>query len=97
MPWDRASLKVVDGRAKSSGVPTPSDARGTCSDHPPLPEHSMVEALCEIRDRGYIVPKGAIGAVVSVRRDGQVYTVEFDDDAIVSALRSELASIDPPN
>ncbi len=58
----------------------------------PLPEHSMVRTLCEIKDKKHTVPKGAVGAIVGMRHDGHVYDVEFDEpeNVVVVALRSEL-------
>ncbi len=91
MPRDRDIFSFVVDRTRPDVRPA-SDARGTGSDLPPLPEHSIVRTLCDLTEEDYTVPKGSIGTIVYVMADG-IYDVEFNEpkNVVVAADRSELA------
>ena len=62
----------------------------------PLAEHSPVVAVRDIAEHGTVIPKGAVGTIVHVVRDGLGYDVEFTTPihAVVTATREDLAPAD---
>lgn len=65
-------------------------------------EHEMVVAVCDIREDGILIPKGATGAVVAVHRSRLMdaimgYTVEFTEPKheVISCYRNAVARRGP--